>query len=78
MYLSVKHWATHLLYEPKFGLLLGNTLEIANSWISGTALGNSLSLAAEDDVEIHTENTGGGIVLDAEVDMLIDTETEVA
>ena len=27
----------------------------------------------EDDVEVHTENTGGGIVLDTKIDMLLDT-----
>ena len=40
--------------------------------------GDSLSGSSEDDVEVHTEDTSVGVVLDSKIDMLIDTETEVA
>ena len=33
--------------------------------------------AGEADVEVHSVDTSGGIVLDAEVNVLLDTETEV-
>ena len=39
--------------------------------------GDSLSGSGEDNVEIHTENTGVGIVLNSEINMFIDTESEV-
>ena len=42
------------------------------------SLGASLSGSTEDDVEVHTENTGVGIVLDSEINMLINTESEVS
>ena len=38
---------------------------------------NSLSGSTENNVEIHTENTSVGIILDSEIDMLINTESEV-
>jgi|TARA_B110000305_G_C19247943_1_gene543262 hypothetical protein len=40
--------------------------------------GDSLSGSTEDDVEIHTENTGVGVILNSEIDMLVDTESEVS
>ena len=33
---------------------------------------------AQDDVEVHTVDTDGGIVLDAQVDVFLDAEAEVA
>ena len=41
------------------------------------SLGDSLTSSCEDDVEIHAENTSVGIVLDSEINMLINTESEV-
>lgn len=37
-----------------------------------------LTRAAEDDVEVQTIDTDGGIVLDAQIDVFLDAETEVA
>ena len=39
--------------------------------------GDSLAGSSEDDVEVHSENTSVGIVLDSQIDMLINTESEV-
>ena len=41
------------------------------------SLGDSLSSSGEDNVEIHTENTSVGIILDSEIDVFFDTESEV-
>ena len=78
MHCSVKNGAAHLLDEPKLCFFLADALELANTAVSCTAGTNTLAGAAEDDVEVHAENTSAGIVLDAEVDVFIDTETEVA
>jgi len=67
-----------LLGEPLLGLLLGNSLELADLTTGVLSLGDSATRSLEDDIEVHTENTGGGIVLDTKIDMLIDTEAEVA
>ena len=42
------------------------------------SVGDSLSSSGEDHVEVHTENTGVGIVLNSEIDMLVNTKSEVA
>ena len=34
--------------------------------------------SAEDDVEVHAVDTDGGIVLDAQVDVLLDAKSEVS
>ena len=39
---------------------------------------NSASWSLEDDVEVHTENTGEGVILDTQVNVLLDTESEAA
>ena len=70
--------ASHLLGEPLLGLVSGDSLEVAelsSSVLSGL---DSLSSSAEDNVEVHTEDTGVGIVLDSKINMLLDTESEVS
>ena len=70
--------AAELLNEPLLGLLLGDSLELAEGGGSCSSSSDSLSSTGEDDVEVHAVNTSGGVVLDSEIDVLIDTEAEVA
>ena len=70
--------ATELLDEPLLGLFLGDSLEVAEGAGSCSSSGDSLASAGEDNVEVHTVDAGGGVILDAEIDVLIDTEAEVA
>ena len=37
---------------------------------------NSASWALQDNVEVHAEDTGEGVVLESEIDVLLDTESE--
>lgn len=39
---------------------------------------NSASWSLEDDVEVHTEDTSEGVILDTQIDVLLNTETEAA
>jgi hypothetical protein len=39
---------------------------------------NAASWSLEDDVEVHSEDTGEGVVLDAEINVFLDTEAEAA
>lgn len=41
------------------------------------SLGNSLTSSGENNVEVHTEDTSVGIVLDSEIDVLFNTKSEV-
>jgi hypothetical protein len=64
--------------EPLHGLLTLNVVVDADAADGTAAVGNALTLAAKDDVHIHTIDTNGGVVLDTQVDVLLDTETKVA
>ena len=48
----------------------------SNSAFASSAEGDSASGTLENDVEVHAENTGEGVILDAEIDVFLDTETE--
>ena len=69
--------ASHLLSEPLLGLISGDSLVLAKLALGVLSSGDSLSSSSEDDVEVHSENTCVGIVLDSQIDMLINTESEV-
>jgi hypothetical protein len=42
------------------------------------AVVHAVTLAGEHDVEVHAENTGLGVVLDAEIDVFVNAKAEVA
>ncbi len=42
------------------------------------ASGNTESLAAQNDVEIHTVDARVGVILDTEIDVLLNAEPEVS
>lgn len=75
---SVEDGTAEVLNEPELGIVLGDTLELSNTTLSGSAVSNSVASPLEDDGEIHAENTSGGVVLNSEINMLIDTKSEVA
>ena len=64
--------------EPLFGFIGGDSLEFSEFSLGVLSSGYSLSGSSEDDVEVHTEDTGVGVVLDSEINVLVNTETEVA
>ena len=59
------------------GLIGGNSLEVTELSFGVLSLGDSLASASEDHVEVHTENTSVGIILDSKINMLLDTKSEV-
>ena len=59
------------------GLISGDSLVLAELALGVLSSGDSLAGSSEDDVEVHSENTSVGIVLDSQIDMLINTESEV-
>jgi hypothetical protein len=59
------------------GIVGGDSLVLSEFALSVLSSGDSLAGSSEDNVEIHTENTSVGIILDSEIDMLINTESEV-
>lgn len=70
--------AVETLLEPRNGVLRLDLVGVANTANLGLATSNAHTRAAHDDVEVHTEDTDSGVVLDAQVDVLVNTETKVS
>jgi hypothetical protein len=60
------------------GIIRSDSLEFSEFASGVLSFGDSLTSSGEDNVEIHTENTGVGIILDSEINVFFDTESEVA
>jgi hypothetical protein len=50
----------------------------SNSGFASTSKTDSASRTLQNNVEVHSENTGEGVILDTEIDVLLDTESEVS
>jgi hypothetical protein len=64
------------LLEPGHGISLGHSVALTNFGGFALAASNTVTRSDKDDVEIHTEDTGGGIVLQTKIDVLVDTKSE--
>jgi hypothetical protein len=60
------------------GIIRSDSLEFTEFASGVLSLGDSLTSSGENDVEIHTENTSVGIVLDSKIDVFFNTESEVS
>lgn len=67
-----------LLLEPLLGISLLDLVVKSDAGLGSSALGDALSGAVEDNVEVHTVDTDGRIVLKTKIDVLINTEAEVS
>ena len=67
----------HLFGEPLLGIFSGNSLMLSEFSLAVLSSSDSLSGSAENNVEVHSENTCVGIILDSKINMLIDTKSEV-
>ena len=74
----VKNDTIVLLLEPLHGLLASHLVRVAKSASLSLSLRHATTGASQLHVEIHTEDTGVGVVLDAQINVLLNTETEVA
>jgi hypothetical protein len=64
--------------EPFHGVLLGDSVLSSNSGFASSSETDSASGSLENDVKVHTENTGEGIILNAQIDVLLNTETKIS
>lgn len=64
--------------EPVHSFLLGNLVSVSDLSSLGLLLADSESRSLEDNVEVHTEDTGGWVVLHAQIDVLLNTESEAS
>lgn len=66
------------LQVPLKSILLSNLVLGANVSPARLASGHTESLAAQDNVEIHTVDARVGVILDTEIDVLLNAEAEVS
>lgn len=64
--------------EPADSLVTLDAVGGTNGALHAAAAGDALTRAGHAAVEVHAVDTDGGVVLDTEIDVLGDTETEVA
>lgn len=79
--LSSKHLSDNTLeatLEPLDDIITLDLVGSSDLGLAAPALGNTLSWAGHAAVEVHSVNSNRWVVLDAEIDVLGDTETEVA
>ena len=74
----VKNDTIVLLLEPLHSFFASNFVRITDSASLSLSLADTTTGTSKLDVEIHTENTSVGIVLDTEINVLLNTKTEVA
>lgn len=64
--------------EPLDGLLALDAVRSTDLALHAAAAGDTLTRAGHAAVEVHAVDTDGGVVLDTKIDVLADTEAEVA
>ncbi len=64
--------------EPFHGFLLGNSVLGSNGALASSSEANPASRPLQDDVEVHTEDTSEGVILDSQVDVLLNTESKAS
>lgn len=66
------------LLEPFYGLVAVDAVAGTDGALASAAASDTLTRAGHAAVEVHTVDTDGGVVLDTKIDVLADTEAEVA
>lgn len=66
------------LLEPLDGVVAGDAVGGTDSALGAATADDTLTRAGHAAVEVHTVDTDTGVVLDSEIDVLADTEAEVA
>lgn len=64
--------------KPINSLLLVNFLAGTSAVFHASATGNTESLTREHNIEVHSVDTGAGIVLHSEINVLLDSKTKVS
>ena len=73
-----KKGTLELLDVPVLSFLLSNTLLWTDGRLAVLAAGNTVAWALENNIDIHTVDTDVSVVLKTKIDVLLDTEAEVA
>jgi len=73
-----EHNSLVLVLEPLNGIILGKLVGESNLLLASLPPGNAGSGTGEADKEVHAINSSGRVVLDSEIDVLVDSESEVS
>ena len=76
--LSIKDESVVLGFEKLHGVLSCHSLCNTNSIFASSSLAHSLAGLLKNYIKVHSENTSVGVILNAQVNMLLNTEPEVS
>ena len=77
-YRSVVDSSVIFSLEPFHSVFLGDSVLGSDDAFASSSEGHSVSRALEHDVEVHAVDTGVGVILNTQIDMLLNTESEVS
>ena len=77
-WLSVVDGTIIFTSEPFHSFFFVDSVLGTDSWFASSSKADSVSWSFQDDVEVHTEDTGVRIILNTEVDVFLNTEAEVS
>ena len=66
------------LFEPFHSFLFADSVLSADCAFASSSQANSASWSLEDNVEVHTEDTSEGVILNTQINVLLNTESEAA
>jgi|JI6StandDraft_1071083.scaffolds.fasta_scaffold03368_9 hypothetical protein len=70
--------SVELALEPLHGILLADPLGGTQARAATLPQADASASTSQHDVEVHTEDTGVGVVLHAQIDVLLNSEAEVS
>ena len=69
---------TYFLLEPLHGLLLVDTVGVADTSLSAPLVSHAEPRSPQDNVEVHAVDSDAGVVLDSQIDVFLDAKAKVA
>ena len=78
LFLSIEDDTIIFGLEPLHGVVLVEPVGEADAAGLPLPVSNVHTGTPQNNVEIHTVNTDGGVVFDTQIDVFLDTETEIA
>merc|ERR1712113_996141 len=64
------------LNKPSLSVFFGQLVAETNSRSTSSSLADSSTWSCKDNEEVHTEDTDGRVVFDAQIDVFLDTESQ--
>jgi len=75
---SVVNSSIIFLFEPFHSLILANSMLGSDSAFASSSKTNSASWSFKNDIKVHAEDTGEGIIFNTQINVLLNTKTKTA